>query len=641
MSDAWGTLSVPARATGAARGYAGPDGAAVDRAPSVALPGSAAGSTDAAGGDAPDADAHPKAGADADRPAGANVGTDAGADPELLRRYRQCATWCGCLVTAIACIGLTGRLTGVMVLAAISSAWPAMRQNTALGLIAAGGALALHGVGGHRRWLAVRISRLCSVLVLVLVGVTIAEIVSGSDLGVDHMLMAERPDAGGIADPGRMAPLAALIFVLDALALLTLASARRRWRMLSPVCALPAAVAAMVMLLGYAFGASELYAVAGRFTAVAATTAAAFVLLGGGILFTNLPGGPLRGLASPGLGGVMLRRMLPVSMVVMTAVVWFRLLAQSWGLFDSIGFGAASVTVVLMVAVGGMLSWCAGLLDRLDRARRQGDEQIRRLNVALGARLLALEAANREFQGFSYSMSHVLRSPLRAIHGYAQLVLEDFGADLGAEGQRLLGAVQSSTEELSELLDGILAFLRLGWQHMTIVPVDMGQEVLAAIEQLHGRTAGRDIRFEVGELPAAQADASMVRRVWLNLLDNAVKFTGSRDAARIAIGAQAGTAPSGTAEVGTLRVGGAQAGGARTTYYVSDNGAGFDMRYVAKLFGIFQRLHPATQFSGTGIGLAIVNRIVTRHGGRAWAEGRPGEGATFYFSLPSAETAHV
>ncbi len=272
--------------------------------------------------------------------------------------------------------------------------------------------------------------------------------------------------------------------------------------------------------------------------------------------------------------------------------------------------------------MAGLLIWYAGVLDRLDGARRHGEQQIKLLNAALQfSRVRALEAANQEFQGFSYSMSHVLRAPLRAIHGYAQVVLDELGEKLGAEGRRLLGVVQSSTEEMSEFLDGILAFLRLGWQPMTIVPVDMHQDVSAAIELLQSRTAGRDISFKIGELPGAQADASMMRRIWLNLLDNAIKFTSARNAASIEIGAQIGSD--------------------QTTYFVKDNGAGFDMRYVAKLFGVFQRLHDSTQFPGTGIGLAVVNRIVARHGGRVWAEGKPGEGASFYFSLPAAENSHV
>jgi len=276
--------------------------------------------------------------------------------------------------------------------------------------------------------------------------------------------------------------------------------------------------------------------------------------------------------------------------------------------------------VVMIVSMAGILLWYAGVLDRMDVARLGDTAQIRRLNASLASRVIALEATTKEFQGFSYSMSHVLRAPLRAINGYAQIVLDDSGERLGAEGRRLLGVIQASTEEMSELLDGILGFLRLGWQPMSLTSVDMHQQVRAAIADLQVKTAGRTIKFELGELPMAQADAAMLGRVWLQLLDNAVKFTATRDAARIEVGAQTS--------------------GDQTVYFVKDNGAGFDMQYVSKLFGVFQRLHDATQFPGTGIGLAIVNRIVARHGGRAWAEGRPDEGAVVYFSLPTGETDH-
>jgi light-regulated signal transduction histidine kinase (bacteriophytochrome) len=274
----------------------------------------------------------------------------------------------------------------------------------------------------------------------------------------------------------------------------------------------------------------------------------------------------------------------------------------------------------MVMSFAGFLVWYAGMLDRLDHAQRRGEEQIKRLNAALHSRVVALEAANREFQGFSYSMSHVLRAPLRAIHGYADIVVGELGEKLDSEGRRLIGVIQSSTVEMSELLDGILAFLRLGWQPMAIIPVDMNEHVRQAIRLLESKTAGRAIQFNIGNLPGAQADPSMVRRIWLNLLDNAIKFTSCRDEATIEVGAQKD--------------------GDKTIYFVKDNGAGFEMQYVAKLFGVFQRLHDATQFPGTGIGLAIVNRIVTRHGGRVWAESEHDQGATFYFSLPSMEKTY-
>jgi signal transduction histidine kinase len=598
MSDSWGTLSEPARAGSAVHGLAELSTAGVDVPPAFRETGtSEAGNLLAAETFA------------------------AAADPELVRHYRHYATWCGYLVTAIGCTVLIGWFTGVEVLTSLSPGWTAMKANTAVGLIAAGSALCLNGVHhGERDW-ARQASRLCAVFIMALAGATLVEYVSGGDLGIDQILVVEPAGAVHTVHPGRMAPLTMLTFEFYGLSLLAAGSVRSRWQMLSSVLALPAAVVSVVVLLGYVFGAPELYAVSGRFNAVAANTSIAIFVLGVGILFANLPTGPLRNLAGPNFGGMMLRRMLPVAIVIPTAVEWIRLVAQSAGLFNSSEFGAASVAVAMMVSMTGLLIWYAGVLDRLDSAQRRGDEHIRQLNATLNSRVRVLEAANREFQGFSYSMSHVLRAPLRAIHGYAQIVLDDLGEKLGAEGQRLLGVVQSSTEEMSELLDGILAFLRLGWQPMTIVPVDMQQAVRAAIELLKSKTAGRNVSFEIGELPGAQADAPMMQRIWLNLLDNAVKFTCSRDGARIEVGARSGSD--------------------QTTYFVKDNGAGFDMRYVAKLFGVFQRLHDSTQFPGTGIGLAIVNRIVARHGGRVWAEGKPDEGATFYFSLPAAEKFHA
>jgi len=584
MSDAWGTLTVPTPAEG---GVTAPADRVTVRA------------------DGPELRAKP-------------ARTEA--DPPLARRYRQCAGWCGCLVVAIGCIGLIGWLNDMAMLTNLRPGWTAMKVNTTIGLIVAGCALGLHGLHHGQVPLSRRMSRLLAVFIVGLAGATLFEEVSGIDLGIDQLLVVEPPNAVGTVHPGRMAQLTAVTFTIFGLSLFTMASTRSRWQMVSSALALLATVISMVLLLGYVFGAAELYTASGRFQAVAANTSIAFFLLGNGILFTNLPTGVLRSLASPYLGGTMLRRMLPLVVLLMTGIVWLRLLAQSWGMFDSVEFGAASVAVVGIISMGAILIWGARMLDRLDRAQRLGEEAIRRLNVSLDSRLRTLEAANREFQGFSYSMSHVLRAPLRAIHGYAQIVLDDFAEALGVEGRRLLGAMQSNAEEMSELLYGILAFLRLGWQPMAIITVDMDQVARAAIRQLETKTAGRDIRFEIGNLPGVPAEASMMLRLWLNLLDNAVKFTSARDAARIELGARHD--------------------GEHITYFVKDNGAGFDMQYVTKLYGVFQRLHDVAQFPGTGIGLAIVNRIIARHGGRVLAEGKVDEGATFYFTLPSGSSAH-
>ncbi len=552
MSDAWGTLAGSGKADGALHGLAA---AATDLPPTLAGLGNP--------------------GAEGSLAAGTLAAT---VDPVLVRRYRQAALWCGYFVSAVGCLGLIGWLADVAVLKSISPAWVAMKVNATIGLIAAGSALCLAVAHQGERGLSARISRLCAAFIILLASATLAEDAFGIDFGIDQILQAEPEGAVGTVHLGRMSPLAALNFITFGIALLSMSVARGGRQILSSVLAPLATVVSAVLLLGYLLGAAELYTMSGRVQAIAANASISFFVLGCGVLLANLPSGPLRSLASPYLGGIMLRRMLPGIIVFMTGFVWLRLVAQSLGLFDSVEFGAASVAVAAIICTGGILIWYAGFFDRIDQARRRGDARIIQLNVALNSRVLALEAVNQEYQGLSYSMSHVLRAPLRAIHGFAQIALDEFGDKLGAEGRRLLGVVQSSTGEMSELLDGILDFLRLGWQPMTIVSVDMQQHVRTAIGLLESKTTGRDVRFKIGEIPGARADASMMQRVWLNLLDNAVKFTAGSEAATIEVGARSGID--------------------HTVYFVKDDGAGFDMRYVGKLFGVFQRLHDTTQFHG-------------------------------------------
>lgn len=231
-----------------------------------------------------------------------------------------------------------------------------------------------------------------------------------------------------------------------------------------------------------------------------------------------------------------------------------------------------------------------------------------------------LAVVNAELESFAYSVSHDLRVPLRAIDGFSRILLEDYSGKIDAEGQRLLTVVRDSTVKLARLIDDILAFSRAGRTEMTSARIDMDELVKDVVKELEPAFVGRKLTFVVKPLASAHGDAAMVRRIWTNLIDNAVKFTAPKPEAVVEIGSTATPA--------------------ETIYYVRDNGAGFDMRYASKLFGVFQRLH-GVEFAGTGIGLAIVKRIVARHGGRVWAEGKVNEGATFYFTLAKRENSHA
>jgi signal transduction histidine kinase len=228
-----------------------------------------------------------------------------------------------------------------------------------------------------------------------------------------------------------------------------------------------------------------------------------------------------------------------------------------------------------------------------------------------------LEAANRELEEFSYSVSHDLRTPLRAIAGFAQILLDEHSASLDSEGRRLLDVVRTNTVRMGQLIDDMLEFLRLGRCPMELGTLATEQLVREVFDDLRTSAPGRQLRLELRDPPPLWGDRAMIRRLFASLLSNAVKFTRPR--------------PETVIEVGGSR------DGKQNRYYVRDNGVGFDMQYVDKLFKVFEHVHPAGQFEGSGTGLAMVKRIVGRHGGRVWAEGQVDVGATIHFTLPAKE----
>ena len=279
------------------------------------------------------------------------------------------------------------------------------------------------------------------------------------------------------------------------------------------------------------------------------------------------------------------------------------------------GIRTAHIVKVPIYDNEGQPKYLLGIIEDITE-RKQAEQKIKALNLHLENRATELEAVNKELQSFTYSVSHDLRAPLRAINGYALMLEEDYRNQIDDAGKRYIAQIRGYSNQMGTLIDDLLNLARLGRQAMKSVEIDMNELLQGVLqtELVSWQKTHVKPETDIATLPAVKADPLLLRQVWANLISNALKYSGKNEAPRI-------------------RINGFVAD-QEVVYSVKDNGVGFDMAYYDKLFGVFQRLHRSDEFPGTGVGLAIVHRIVTRHGGKVWAQGKLNQGAEFFFALP-------
>jgi light-regulated signal transduction histidine kinase (bacteriophytochrome) len=278
---------------------------------------------------------------------------------------------------------------------------------------------------------------------------------------------------------------------------------------------------------------------------------------------------------------------------------------------DGSRFWANVVITALRNATGNLVGFSK--VTRDVTARKQAEDALERQKAELTRANTELAAANKELEAFTYSVSHDLRAPLRHVGGFSQILVEEFGPRMDPAAQQSLRYIQKGVQEMGQLIDDLLNLGRIGRQALREQPTELNLLVAAVLADLKPETEKRQIEWQIGQLPTVKCDPGLVKLVFANLLSNAVKFSRRQERAII--------------QVGQMSVKGEE------VFFVRDNGVGFNMRYVDKLFGIFQRLHRQDDFEGTGVGLANVRRIIHKHGGRVWAEAEPYKGAAFYFTL--------
>lgn len=518
--------------------------------------------------------------------------------------YRRAAVAGALVPLSLSLLAVVAWLTGFLRLASVRAEYIPMAPSTAIGF-------ALVGVARDASAVTRNAARAVAALVTVLAVIKLVEFFTGAAILDLEAALVARPGEFGTVPLARMSPLTAISFLLVGFALAGLTGSSRAAGVLGGLVILVGGTVA----LGYMFRAPLLYG--GRIIPMALTTGIGFICAGVALVSLAGPDSlPLRPFCGSSARARPLRVFLPLTVAAVLAN----------GILTNVILGAFPANPALVAAVlalgaaaaaGATVSWTArvlgGAIDRAEVVMKESHEDLER---RVRERTAELSAVNQELESFSYSVSHDLRAPLRHVLGFSAILRDKAGAALDEQNQRYLTNIVEAAERMNQLIDVLLARSRTSRTALQKQRVDLAALVREAQSEVLPQAAGRRIDWRIHDpLPQVTVDPALFRLVLINLLSNAIKYSSRQPVSEIEIG----TAGPVNREV---------------IIFVRDNGVGFDMKYAQKLFGVFQRLHSAEEFEGTGVGLANVSRIVQRHGGRVWAEAEVNKGATFYIALP-------
>ena len=503
----------------------------------------------------------------------------------------------GHVLIAIGVVVIVGWVVEVSFLKSIFPGLATMKFNTALCFSLAGVGIASYNKNYEKKYIS--LTTTVGVLIFLISAISLSEYIFKMNVGIDELIVKDDIIKLDLAPPGRMSPATAFCFILTGLSFLFIFFRKNSPFLISASFIL---VLSLFDIVGYLYNYDQLYDIF-AFSSMAIHTSIAFSIFSIGIIAAKPPQEIIEILKSNYPGVVMTRRLLiPVigSTILMGGIV-IAIVENNFVGYD-IGI---TILVAFILILSILACWHSAHLLNNTYATLQT------LNRSLDKRVIE---RTKELESFTYSVSHDLRAPLRAISGYAKMLEQDYNKIMDKEGNRLLSIIQDGAKTMGLLIEDLLALSKLGRQVLRKSNVDMTQLVNSALQEINN-TVSHKAEVRINNLQSVIADYSLLTRVVTNLLSNAIKYSSKVENPVIEV----------RSKIEDEEV----------IYSVKDNGAGFDMKYADKLFGVFQRLHSENEFEGIGVGLAIVSLIIKKHDGKVWADGKVNEGATFYFSLPS------